>query len=222
MMKANKIIALLLALVMMLTLFAGCGSSGSNEKDGSNGEGTTSAVAKNDNDNIVKADNTDSDTSHPLRGKIKGNTYTNEFADITFTKFNGSEFSYINVPTSDTEFDKQLKDYGTAIDMEYEYSDVSLSVSIEDLTVANSANTTETDYLEMLKDEFSQFSYKFSDIYNKNISDHTYYVIDSTVLNGSTTVFQRYYLRKKDNYMIEILMSATAENSFITMENMFS
>lgn len=236
-MKTNKIIALLLALVMMLTLFAGC--SGSDDNDPTNTTDENSEYISEDTntpDEEPEIEVPTSNSTKPLtRGTINGNVYTNEFADITFTKHRDWTYKSNEEIAELIGYSSDLLDYdleeiveksGSYIDMMVTFPTGSpnLQVTVEDLNFQSISHLTPEEYLDLSRQQMLAVNptYTFGDIYEKELCGHTYTVMDLEAIYGTTKTLQRLYLRKQGNYMISITMSATAENSFITMENMFS
>ncbi len=241
-MKSNKIIALLLALVMMLTLFAGCTDSDSNDPTSAtdeNSEYISEDTNTPDEEPETKEPENETPTnnsSKPLsRGTINGNVYTNEFADITFTKHKDWTYKSNEEIAELIGYSSDLLDYdleeivaksGTYIDMMVTFPTGSpnLQVTVEDLNFQSISYLTPEKYLELSRQQMLAMNptYTFGDIYEKELCGHTYTVMDLEGVYGTTKTLQRLYLRKQGNYMISITMSATTENSFETMENMFS
>ncbi len=215
-MKMKKLLAVLLAALMMLTLFAGCGDKSSD--DGKKDDTVNSESA--DKDTEKKEPDNSGDTIDIRPGKINGNTYTNTSVGITFTKPDDWEFSYINTPEDETDFYKDLVSSHGVADMEITFPDGSLSVGFQDLSAADLENTTEEDFLAEIKEIWSDF--ETSEIYKKTISNHTYSAVDVTVESNGAVVNQRLYVRKEGKYVITISMTSTSDIDFDSFEKLFS
>lgn len=206
-MKTNKIIALLLALVMMLTLFAGCSDKGEDDK-----KDDTSKYEKIDEGNEKKDPDDISDTIDIRPGKINGNTYTNTSVGITFKMPEDLEISNLNTPTDEDHFYEALTK-GTVSELEFTSRLGGMLITFDDWTIAYPEFSTEEEFLSFYKDSVIEAS----EIYQKTLGEHTYYVIDTT-----SGIKQRIYLRKEDKYAIKItMMDLSGTGDFDSLEKLF-
>ncbi len=206
-MKMKKLLALLLAALMMLTLFAGCSDKGGEDKkdDTVNSENA-------DKDNEKKDPDNSGDTIDIRPGKINGNTYTNTSVGITFTMPEDFGFNNLNGPNDEAKFYEYLSE-GSVCDLEVNSDIGGLFIEFEDLSITYPEITTEEEYFFML--EYNGF--EFSEIYTKTLGNHTYYVIDITAPGN-----QRFYVRKEGKYLITIRMMGISGYDPDSLEKLFS
>lgn len=228
-MKTKKLLAVLLATLIMLTMFAACGdkSDHDSEKDDKTAETSTSGNINSDSEvtdpdmpDYLKDEHEEENNTtgiHP--GRISGNTYTNTSVGITFTKPDDWKFKFTNAPSDKADFYESLSQGGVT-EMEAESPNGSLSVGFQDLSAVNSENTTEEDFLTEIKEIWSHA--ETSEIYKKTISNHTYSAVDITVKSNEDIVNQRIYVRKEGKYIIAITMTSTSDNDFDSLEKLFS
>ena len=184
---------------------------------------------------------TQQDTASISRGKINGNVYTNDFAEITFTKpsdwvyYSDDELSALIESGAEImdldDIEKILNESGTFIDMGVESpSNASyyqtVSVSFEDLKRTNALSLSEEEYLEIavknLTSTSSGFNVQLKDMYTKKLGSKNFTVAILTLEMNGVNISERIYVRKIGNYMLGITMMSDSELSFGTLELMFS
>lgn len=208
-MKMKKLLAVLLAALMMLTLFAGCGDKGS---DDSKKDGTVNSESA-DKDTEKKEPDNSGDTIDIRPGKVNGNTYTNTSVGITFTMPEDLEISNLNTPTDEDHFYEALTK-GTVSELEFTSRLGGMLITFDDWIIAYPEFSTEEEFLSFYKDSVIEAS----EIYQKTLGEHTYYVIDTT-----SGIKQRIYLRKEDKYAIKItMMDLSGTGDFDSLEKLFS
>ena len=167
------------------------------------------------------------------RGTIEGNTYVNESINLAFEKADDWTFY------SDEELAEVM---GTGADI-LGYSDFEIALSEQKTIYAMGAqnsygsnlflifenvslqNLNEDEYIDIVKEQLnsqSYIEYDFTSQKEIDINGETYVVVDFQADYYSTTVYQRYYVRKQGNYMISISVSAHSPSELDEIEAMFS
>lgn len=170
----------------------------------------------------------------PERGSINGNTYTNQFASLTFTKPQKWKYQsdadlalYMGVTDDMYELDCEsfLESTGTRYDMMAmdEVTGTSISVVFENLQTTNNVGMSEISYLDALKRELllNDAGYKIGARGEAYLSGNRYVTLPVTLEYEGSVIKQVYYVRVQGKYMIGVV--ATLVNTEAsTVEAMFS
>lgn len=214
-MKLAKITALLLAIVMMFTLFAGCSDKSGNDgkKEDTVNAGSADKDTEKKDPDIPDYDNEDN-TSDIRPGKVNGNTYTNTSVGITFTMSENFGFNNLFGPEDEAEFYQYLSK-GEVNDLQVNSDIGGVFITFYDWAIEYPGVTTVEEYFSML--EYN--GYVFNEIHTKKLGEHTYYVADNVAL---PSVNQRFYVRKEGKYTIVIILIGFSNYDPDSFEKLFS
>lgn len=168
------------------------------------------------------------------RGTIEGNTYVNESINLEFEKaddwvfYSDEELAEAMGTGADlagySDFQQAVVEQKTVYEMGAENDHgATVILLFENATLLQGVD--EEDYLDILETSLenqSTFEYEFTDQREVNLGDETYIVADLQTDYYSSTIYQRYYIRKQANYMITITTSALSVSELDEIEAMFS
>lgn len=200
----KRIIAMLLVLTMMLALVA-CGSD---KKSNSKSSGLNFGGNQVSQNKIT-------------RGIIIGNTYTNNYAGITFTKPASWEYytddeiaQTMNMASNmmDMELEDALEQSGSFYDMMVldPATRTNISIMFENLSATGNTGLSAEDYLEIVSLQLSlvsQPSYDIGKTTTAYLGAQKYSCLSATVDMGGVTMEQRYYVRVVGNYVIGAIVT---------------
>lgn len=166
------------------------------------------------------------------RGTIEGNTYVNESINLEFEKpddwtfYSDEELTEAFNTGSDlagySDFQQAIAEQKTVYEMGAKNAyGANLLLVFEKAT----SGVGEEGYLDLLNisiNNQSTFEYEFTDQREVNLGDETYIVADLQTDYYSSTIYQRYYIRKQGNYMISVIVSAASTSELDEIEAMFS
>ena len=248
-----SILSLVLALAMVFTLVA-CGGNSSDDDDDdddSSSKKSSSSQSSDESDDessepSSEEDDTSSKISEPAkedkdededeneekttfsRGIIEGNTYTNNFLDIQFTKPSDWEFSsddeIMSILDATGMYDKieDILDAGIGIyDVVAKNSDGnSVMIGAVNLEAVGQVNMDEQDYIESVVPALESMGYTFGDVSNVKLGSQKYLSALGSITYGNISINQSYYVKKINNYMTFIIITSTDDAAYI--EDMFS
>lgn len=224
-MKTKKFFVLILAVLMTLTSFEGCidrTENNSKSYDSSKIELETSPLDTEDTEDDVPL----TKVSH---GIINGNTYTNDFADITITTIDSCRFldsddlrQLRGISASDwqqIDLEELLKRYellciaGVDTTSSYDWRG-RIRITLDDLESSGRTSLTDEEYLKEILD-----STEVNRVYPGMLGSNLYSITD-VMLEGR--IDSKVYIRRIGKYMIVIVLAANDQKSFETLESMFS
>ena len=248
-----SILSLVLALAMVFTLVA-CGDNSSDDDDDdddSSSKKSSSSQSSDESDDessepSSEEDDTSSKTSKPAkedndedeeeneeettfsRGIIEGNTYTNNFLGIQFTKPSDWEFSsddeIMSMLDATGMYDKieDILDAGIGIyDVVAKDSDGnSVMIGAVNLEAVGQVNMDEQDYIESVVPALESMGFTFGDVSNVKLGSQKYLSALGSITYGNISINQSYYVKKINNYMTFIIITSTDDAAYI--EDMFS
>ncbi|NCC67487.1 MAG: hypothetical protein EOM14_04725 [Clostridia bacterium] len=226
----KKTISIILALMMFVSLFSGCGAAGND---------TTSPDCTDDNTTQAgDSENTDNSEDNELvLGEINADAYTNSFAELSFTLPEGWVFA------TETELEEMMGSgseviYGDDQQAAIEYA---MSATVYDMMaqktedganiivmLENTAmyedgtDITEEEYLAALEQSIAsaQTAYSFADVTTKvTMNDYEYTVLESEIVGYSA--YQSYYVRRIGKYMLCICFTGYEANPGSAMQGYF-
>ena len=176
------------------------------------------------------------DEGENVRGAWKDNVYTNEFIDVTFnlpdkwTYATDEEMNNAFQSTNEvvSENDKvfmevsELKSLNEMMAQNlYTGSNVIIAYENLSMTVGGSKMTAE-EYLDVVKSQLETvetFKYKIGEASKAKIGGNEYVTLEVSV--DETEIVQLYYIRKVDNYMVNIIVTSSNKDESVAsiMEN---
>ena len=229
----KRILALALCLVLMLGL-AACRSN--SDKDNNDSKIGTGNVVKDDNEGNKDAIDDEADKEIKFsRGKIKGNTYTSNFANIKFKKTSSWEF------LSDKEILEATNLGADLLGIDFEYTEELLEKTgtiIDVIARAENGNNvtitcinTETTglskynartYLKFLSNSMESMGYEVGTIEAVTFAGENYKrILCKNSLSG-IDYKQVVYVRKIEKYMFCVVIAIVDETDISEIESMFS
>lgn len=172
------------------------------------------------------------------RGTIDGNVYTNTFADFTFTKpdswsysndegiaeFIGYDATKLNLNEIETALSENPVIYDMIVAGDAFYAN-SMLVSYENTLLSVERKINEDEYIEILKENFSQSSgvtYKITETKNVNLGHTTFKRATLKLEAEGVNMTQYFYIKAIDQYVVGIMVNITSENNIEDIEAMFS
>lgn len=236
------VVCVVLAVVLLVKDNSGDDKEKDDKETTSISASTQNTTSSRSEDSTAQSSSTESPTQNPVpnnpsaisRGIISGNTYTNDFIGITITKPSSWTFAsdkqlqeqFGIVLDGFSDFEQEFIKNSTIYDMMLVSPSASnILVMFEDLSASGSQNISIDDYVDILSRQLkaqTALNYTMLGTYTGSLSGISYTVMDVEASSNGASVFQRYYLRKQGKYMTCIVMTATSEMDFSTMENMFS
>lgn len=226
----KKILAILMALAMLFS-FAACGEEDNDEKKKDKKPKETQSVEIDENEDI---NITEKPVEKKLsKGVISGNTYTNEFSDISFTKptdwtFASDEQLSATVGQSLELFDMDIDEAILKNTSYYDAMAVSPSgenviFAFENLKATNSVNITIEEYFVNFKkmSEETGITLSFGSLKKDKLCGKSFYSsVASAQVNGSS-VYQKYYMTIEGEIVILVSVTVKDANGFDKIEAMF-
>lgn len=226
----KKSISIFLALMLFASLFSGCGADGNDatSTDGADDNGSQAADSEN-------ADN--AEDNELVLGEINGDTYTNSFAELSFTLPDGWAFA------TETELEEMMGSgseviYGddqqaameyamgaTVYDMMAQKTEdgANIIVMLENTAMyEGGVDITEDEYLAALKQSIAsaQTAYSFADTTTKvTMNGFEYTCLESEIVGYSA--YQSYYVRRIGKYMLCICFTGYEANPGSAMQGYF-
>ncbi len=170
------------------------------------------------------------------RGTINGDVYANGVLEIKFTK-PGSWVYYTDAEIADLvdmsvdmlqgDFEYAIENNATVYDMMVAdtITNSNINIGYENLRKTFSSNITVDQYIEALKNQFSQVSsmtVTFPDTYDTVMLGETEFTrVVCTTKVYTTTMTQVYYLRKVGTYMAFMIATITNGYTVDSIEAMF-
>lgn len=202
-----KTLSLLLAFVLVLTMFAACGSNSDSDTPATDDAAATAPAEEAAEPPVGFS-----------RGTISedGKTYTNDFLGVSFTLPEGWEFAdqdYIdNIMNAGAEYTgADVSELSSIYDMMAVNSadNTNITVMFENLTLTPGAGSmTAEEYAGTLSEQltsFEEFAYEASELTTKKLAGEDYVVLNTAVPDYGT--YQDYYIRRIGDYMAAILFS---------------
>lgn len=231
----KKILSAVLVLSMFaMLLFAGCSGTDADSKNG--GDASPGVSDNNGNDDksggSAKEDEKDADDGKGggefARGSWSGNTYTSEYAGITFKmpdSWNyGSDEEIANlmgvasdiISEAGMEFSKEMLELQNIYDMMAQdpLAGTNVIVMYENLSMSiGGSKYTEAEYLDLMRQQLESMDlgFTFGEITDATVGGITYKALSAMYELGG--VEQCYYVRKIDNRMLAIIVSVYGDDS---------
>jgi hypothetical protein len=221
----KKTISIILAIMMFASLFTGCGAV---ENDTTSTDGSQTG----DSENAGNAED-----NELVLGEIDADTYTNSFAELSFTLPEGWEYA------TETELEEMMGSGSEVIfgDDQQAAMEYAMSATVYDMMaqktddganiivmLENTAmyeggtDITEEEYLAALEQSIAsaQTSYSFADTTSKvTVNDFEYTVLESEIVGYSA--YQSYYVRRIGKYMLCICFTGYEANPGSAMQGYF-
>ena len=208
----QRIIAVILSLVMLFVL-ASCGL-----------EKGLQSIASEQNKAIT-------------RGTIEGDTYSSEYAEITFTKPEAWTFSTDNEIAElmnasadvldQSNFQKTVTSMISVYDMMVKdpATGANISVAYENLKLTNKTNISYDEYFEAFNKQYSNqtaFSVEIGKRFEKALGVQHYKACSYNLSYNDVDMKQYAYIRKIDNFMHIIMITTTEQTAIADIEAKFS
>lgn len=168
------------------------------------------------------------------RGKINGNTYTNSFLGLTFTKPSSWVFGKDSdlATMSGLQLSDMSKDVGVLMQTNQAFFDMmcatstgdsNIIIGYESLTVTNAEDITVEEYFNNMKSlsESSGISYKYGEIKKDTLGGETFYSMSAST-KVVVDIYQKTYITKKDNVIAMVIITAQSEEQINELAAMFS
>lgn len=230
-MKMKKL-SLLLALVLVFTMLAACGS-------GNAGNGTDTP-ATDDASATAPAEDATEPPAAFSRGSVSedGKTYTSDYLGITFTLPEGwffltdEDIAQIMNIGAEVAFEdgaaeaNDIINQTTIYDMmaSNETGDTNVSLMFENLSLhIGGSSMTEKDYANTLNEQLSSLEsigYQVAEPTEKQLAGDTYTVLSASIPDYGT--YQEYYIRRVDNYMLALIFTGTSDPASSGVDVCFS
>lgn len=176
------------------------------------------------------------ESNNNIRGAWKDNVYTNDFIDLTFnlpdkwTYATDEEMNNVFQSTNEVveESDKvfmEISEIKSLNEMMAQnvYSGSNVIIVYENLSMSvGGSKMTEEQYLDVVKSQLEAvetFNYKLGEASKEKIGNNEYVTLKASI--EGTEIVQLYYIRKIDNYMVNIIVTSSnnAESIDSIMEN---
>lgn len=229
----KKLMSVPAMLVILLFILVGC-SNGGNESSASPTDEVsasvveTDAVSETSEDEEVSTDVTE-DQDTPVRGIWTDSTYTNSYMNLTFSMpdtwvyasdediANTMSIAAENLSEAGLELSEDMLEQQSIYDMMSQSTTTTSSVMVMyenlSMTIGGSMYTEEL-YLNSVKKQLEdlEMGYTFpDDITTTTIGEETYSALNTEY--GEGELYQTYYVRKINNYMTCIIISAKGGDS---------
>ncbi len=173
----------------------------------------------------------------PSRGAVANNVYTNESANLTFTKPDNMVFATDEEIAAMMDVAKDILNDGDklfeiadlAVIYEFMAKDLvsgnNISMIFENLVKTGSSQITEDQYLSVTKNQLKAqagLTYTFGETSDIKLGEETFKKLSATATYNGITMEQAFYVRKMDKYMLVITMTSVDGTPMSTFEAMFS
>lgn len=157
------------------------------------------------------------------RGKINGNTYTNNFLGLTFTK--PSNWIYSNdsdlATMSGLQLSDMSKDVGALMQTNQAFFDMmcksaagdsNIIIGYESLTVTNAEDITVEEYFNNMKSlsDSAGIGYKYGEVKKDTLGGETFYSMSASA-KVVVDVYQKTYIAKKGNVIAMVVITSQSE-----------
>lgn len=223
----KKILAILMALSMVFSL-AACGEKDNDDDKKDKKDKTSLSLETDENNNDETAE-----FIELSRGVINGNTYTNAFIGVSFTKpsdwtFASEEELASTFSLAEDLFDMDIEE---ALENNVLFYDAmakaptgeNVMFGFESLEATNSVGITVEEYLSNVKTGLlsSGLNYSFDLINKTELSGKTFDSLVAYAETNGVEIYQKYYVAIEGEVVVFIAVTVNNESNFAEIEAMF-
>jgi ABC-type glycerol-3-phosphate transport system substrate-binding protein len=172
-----------------------------------------------------------------VRGSWAGDTYTNEYLNLTFTMPEGWSsmsdeqlatlmgLSADNLAAAGVEVNKEMLELMTIVDMQAQdpMTGNNVLVNIENIGKMAKNVVSEEDYIDLTREQLEEaYGYTFSDYTTETVAGETYTMAKGEVTMSGIAMSQYFYVRKVDKYMLAIIVTVVDGSDVSVVMNQFS